>query len=263
MNEYVLQPLGRLFRQPSFVICVVVLAVCAGGLHIGARQLQVHFRKEAAPLRKPLNELDMSKLAEYELVESFLISEEIEEELGTKDYIQWFLRDTSVEANDPRSMAMIFITYYTGNPDRVPHVPDWCYVGSGGQMQRAENVVITVPDNGTDSDELRVRVLEIKIPRQMGWDTKTVVYFFSVNGDYRCTRREVQIRQGRLWDKYAFFSKVELNLANPGSLGREEIIEALTKLARQLVPVLVKEHWPDLDSLEGDVGQRAAADTGE
>ena len=249
MNKYVLAPLGRLFRKPAFVTCTLVLLVCGTGLHVLAGQLKAYLRKEAAPLRKKLDQLDLQKLGPYRLLKALRISEEIEEELGTTDYLQWFLEDTSVPENDPRRRLTLFITYYTGNPDKVPHVPDWCYVGSGGQIEGKTNIEMTVPDNGTPSDQIPARVLEIKLPRMGAWETKTVAYFFSVNGDYRCTRNAVRVRQTRLWDKYAYFSKVEMNLLDPGKMTQPEILQTLEKLAQQLVPILIQDHWPDWDNL--------------
>ena len=66
----VTHPLGRLSRQPSFAICVVLLIVCALGLQYTAAKLKIHFRKLPLELKKPLDDLDMSKLAPYEFVSS-------------------------------------------------------------------------------------------------------------------------------------------------------------------------------------------------
>ncbi|MBN1437063.1 MAG: hypothetical protein JW936_08300 [Sedimentisphaerales bacterium] len=261
MNDYIFGPLSRLFRRPSFVICVLVLGICAGGLHIAAEQLQIEFRKRAVPLQHPLDELDISKMRigdepGYELLEARRIPAEIEEELGTRDYIQWTVADLSYPEGDPRRIQTIFITYYTGNPDKVPHVPDWCYVGSGGRITDTENIEITVPNNGTDSDQLSMRILEISFPsRWMNTRSnviKTVGYFFSVNGDYRCTRDEVRVRQAWIFDRYAYFSKVELNLLDQQDLTREQVVEALEHLAQRLVPVLVSDHWPVWPVVEED-----------
>ena len=117
MNRYVIKPLGRLCRQPSFVVCILVLGLCAGGLRVGAERFKWIFRKESIYLRKALDEMDLSKLDPYRLIATHTISEEIVTELGTREYIQWVLEDTSVDARDPMRLLSLFVTYYTGNPD--------------------------------------------------------------------------------------------------------------------------------------------------
>ena len=98
MKRYVINPLLRLCRQPSFVVCVLILAVCAGGLRVGAERFKWKFRKESISLRKGLDELDLNKLGPYRLIEKYTIRDEIIEELGTREYIQWLMEDTSVDA---------------------------------------------------------------------------------------------------------------------------------------------------------------------
>ncbi len=253
MKKYILQPLGRIFRQRAFLVCVLLMAVLASGMHVAANKLKMHFRKEPIELRKPLDDLSKSKLYPYRVInEQKIKNKEVEEELGTKDYIQWVLEDTSVEKSDPSRLAMLFVTYYTGNPDKVPHVPDWCYTGGGGIIEDKRNARITVPDIGLekDDDQLGVRVLDISVPdgisgRRQNW----VVYFFGVNGQYRCERNAVRILQNNWQDKYAYFSKVELLIGGEQKISYEQVLAAAEKLSRVVVPLLYSEHWPDWEEL--------------
>lgn len=250
MKQYVSEPLGRLFRQPAFVSCLLVLLIGALGLRVAAEKLQWYLRKEPIYLQKPLDQLDQARLAPYVLHRAETIPKEIVEELGTHEYIQWVLEDTSVDERDPLRYVVLFVTYYTGNPDKVPHVPDWCNVGAGGQLLSARNTTLNVPDIGADDDELPVRVLELELPSD-GLRPKTrkqVAYFFAVNGDYRCQRDAVRIRQNWLTDRYTYFSKVEINFPLAGSLSEDKILQATEKFARVLVPVLVEDHWPDWEA---------------
>ena len=245
LEEYVLKPWGRLLRQRAFVLCVVMLAICAAGIHVGAQQLKWHFRKLPLPLRKPLDELNRAKLSPYKVIQSVKIPKEIEEELGTKEYLQWYLEDTSLEKGDPLRSLTLFVTYYTGDPDRVPHVPDWCYVGGGGSIRKAENIELVVPNNGTAQDELPMRVLEISLSGPAGQLDKVAGYFFAVNGDYRCTRTDVRLRVNRLTDRYAYFSKVEISVPGTKGVPDDQVVAALNRLAKKVVPILAAEHWPD------------------
>lgn len=246
MNEFVIQPLARLLRQPAFVICILILAVCAGGIHVGADKMKMHFRKEPVPLQKSLDDLDVVKLQHYKLLQAAKISSEIESELGTKDYIQWVLEDTQAKANDPFRLVSLFITYYTGNPDKVPHVPDVCYVGGGGLVRNAENSRITITENGTKDDQIPIRLLDIETKDHLGLSnqTRTVGYFFAVNGTYRATRQGVQLLQNNVYDRYAYFSKVELYFPAVQKESRSVIISEMEKFLQLLVPVLVEDHLP-------------------
>ena len=257
MRKYFLNPWGRLLRQPAFLICVVILGVCALGLRVAAEYMQWSFRKLPVPLRKPLNEMDVARLGSYQLINAQKIPREIEQELGTTEYIQWTLRDTSMQRGQPGAVVSLFITYYTGSPDKVPHVPDWCYVGSGGQIDSRENTTIRVPSLDGDAlhdspdDLLPVRMLEITIPRNDKKERLWVVYFFAVNGDFRCTRNEVRVRQNRLSDRYAYFCKVEMSLSQSAKLGPDGTLTTVEKLAETLLPILLEEHWPDWEELQG------------
>lgn len=255
MWKYVAAPWGRIMREPAFLICLIVLGVCALGLRVGAEKMKWHFRKLPLPLRQSLKKLDVGRFGSYEVIHKYDIPKEIEDELGTTEYIQWTLRDTSLQSNEPGSTVNLFITYYTGNPGLVPHTPDWCYVGSGGLKTFSKNTTIRVPNldgnsqNDSDHDLLPVRVLGFDIRQTVGVEARTVIYFFVVNGDFVCTRNEVRLRQTRLTDHYAYFSKVEMSFSKPKKLGREGVLAAAQKLTSGLLPVLVGEYWPDWNNL--------------
>lgn len=261
MKQYVIDPLGRLFRQPAFVICVLILLIGALTLKAAARKFQWHFRKEPVHLRKSFAELDVTKLAPYEMIKAYTISKEIEEELGTSQYIQWDMLDTTVESNDPFHYLNLFITYYTGDPDSVPHVPDVCATGGGAALLSAKNYEISVPANGTSDDTVPVRMLQLEHrgDLMMGGRVVPVTYFFSVNGSYACQRHVVRVRQNRLTDRYTYFSKVEINFPLAGKETPEDVLAAVEKFARILVPVLADEHWPDWQALKD--GSASQTDT--
>ena len=255
MRRYTLAPWGRLVREPAFIVCVLVLGICAGSMKAGGKWLQWHFRKFPAPLRKSLDELDESQLRPYVVVKKSKIdNEEVEQELGTEEYIQWQLEDTEAAEDDPARFAYIFVTYYTGNPDKVPHVPDWCYVGSGGEVTSKKNTTIHVANCGLaeEGEELEVRVLEIMLPGEfMSRRKQIVTYFFAVNGRYECTRTRVRQIQNNWRDRHAYFSKVEITFWGKRALSAEASLSAAEKLSRKLIPILWSQHWPDWSAFEG------------
>jgi len=253
INKYITGPWLRLMRQPYFVICIVILVLCAAGLHAGAKWLQWNFRKEAVALSKSFSELDRAALGSYQvIIEQPRLPAEIESELGTTEYINWTIEDTSVSADDPARNLRLFVAYYTGDPGKVPHVPEICGDASGGQIFNDDNTEITVPGCGLEDagNQLPIRIVDVEFP-QMNQPSQqqTVAYFFAVNGDYRCTRNGVRLRSNYWRDRYAYYSKVEITLAGPDKLTRNEALAAVEKLCRVLVPLLWSEHWPDWESV--------------
>lgn len=254
MIETLIKALGRVLRRPTLLVCMAVLAGSALGIRLGAQRLKWHLRKEAAPLRRSLDDLDESRLLPYVVLDKQKIANpDVEKELGTDDYIQWILEDKSVDTSDPARYAHLFITYYTGNPDKVPHVPDWCYVGSGGIVSDSKNQYVTVPGIGLadEDDALPVRTLTIQLPGSaIGQrQSRTVTYFFAVNGAYRCTRNQVRLLQNNFRDKYTYFSKVEIFFPGSTRMSRDETLKAVEKLCRVAVPLLYKDYWPDWQAL--------------
>jgi hypothetical protein len=255
MWKYVVAPWGRLLREPAFLVCMVLLGVCAVGLRVGADRMKWHFRKLPLPLRQSLDELDVGRFGPYVVVHKAKIAHDVEEALGTTEYIQWGIRDTSLDSRDPGGVVNLFITYYTGNPDKVPHTPDQCYQGSGGVKRDSDNTTIVIPgldaasQHEAKGDLLPVRVLDFDVRSGNDTEFRTVVYFFAVNGDFACTRDQVRFRQNNMTDKYAFFSKVEISFNKSKKLGREGALAATQKLAAGLVPALVTEYWPDWNNL--------------
>jgi hypothetical protein len=250
MTQNIFSPLSRIFRQPAFLVCCLVLGASAASLKIASNKLQWYFRKFPIALQKPLDQLDTTRIAPYRLVRAVDIQEEIIEELGTRDYLNWQIEDTSVPEKDPFRNALLFVTYYTGNPDKIPHTPDVCYVGSGGQVQQGENVKISVPNCGADNDTVPLRLLRINLPGAIGRHDQIILYTFSVNGTYCATRNEVRLKQNNLYDRYVYFSKVEMTFPAAPADDAQLHRQAAQKLARVFLPVLFKDHWPDWQALE-------------
>ncbi len=231
------------------MICTVILALCAGGLKLVAEKMKLHFLKARIELQKPLDELDQSKLLPYKVIHKWTIPDEIVTELGTTEYIQWTLEDTSVANNDPARYISLFITYYSGDPgpgnvSKVTHIPDVCYVGGGAEIKRAENTTIDVPGCGLKDDKLPIRVLGMSMPGVFERQRKYVLYFFAVNGHYDCRRNALRTALKNLHDKYSYYSKVEMSFKGGSNITEAGALKAAQKLVRKLLPVLIKDHWP-------------------
>ena len=124
--------------------------MAGSGMSFVIKSFGVYLKKEPLPLKKSLDFLDESGLASYKVVSKEKVeNEQIIEELGTEDYIQWSLEDTDAPANSPVRYCSLFITYYD-LPDRVPHVPEECYTGSGYHRLSSDSVTLKIDEDGIE-----------------------------------------------------------------------------------------------------------------
>jgi hypothetical protein len=205
----------------------------------------IHFVKDALPLQKPLDDLAEEKLLPFEVkMKEKIDNEDVVAELGTEDYLVWGLEDMELATGDPARYVMIFITYYTGDPGQVPHVPEVCYVGSGNVISKREESHIYVPEGGSRRVEIPLKILSISDPQAGPNGGRKVAYFFSANGSYVNSRNQVRYRLNNWFDTHAYFCKVEMTFWRGGALTTERVVKAAEKLAAKLVPVLRADHWP-------------------
>lgn len=250
-------------RNRGFVICVVLLLGAIGGFHLIARLTGSGTGpKLAAWPRKPLRLLDRAKLAPYELLPGGAvdIKPEVLDALGTREYIQWGLEDTSIaDRSSPERLVQFFVTYYTDDPGQVPHVPEECYSGGGYRQTSEELVEIPVPALG---QTVAFKVLTFEGSAFLGHESRVVLYTFHTNGRFAPDRHVVRAVLNNPRDKHAYFSKVELSFGTPqASPSREQAIEAARRFVQKALPVLVQEHWPDWDAVEGKAAGKAQAGT--
>ena len=240
----------RAYLQPAFLICVVVLAIAGGGMSIAIKSFGVFLKKEPLPLKKSLDLLDEEDLASYKIIsKSKIENEEIVKALGTEDYIRWVLEDNDAAANSAVKKCLLFITYYR-LPDRVPHVPEECYVGSGFQRLASDSVTLEINNNAGFEKKIRGRYLVFGSTKSNLWlssEQFPVLYLFRVNGEYAGSREEARIALNKnLFRKSSYFSKVEM-IFNVSSVApsREQAVTASEKLLAVILPILEGEHWPD------------------
>ena len=269
----------RIYLQPAFVICVLVLAIAASGMSFAIKSFGVYLEKEPFPLEKPLDLLDESSLAPYKVINKSEIEyEEVVKSLGTESYIQWILEDTdlsSLSENSPVCRCSLFITYYE-LPSAVVHVPDECYTGSGHQILASDSITLEINNNGRVSPKAEGLSSQAsaygdaenelqKIPARyvvfgragaQNWQMETkvpVMYLFNVNNVYVDNREETRLILNRnIFSKYSYFSKVEWKFfGTSGAVKvyptKQEAVMASNKLLSVILPVLEKGHWPVLD----------------
>lgn len=250
------------YLQPAFLVCVAVLAVASVSKDEVIRRIGIILEKERIDLKKPFSELDELQLGPYKVIQRRTIeNQDILEELGTDEYIDWVLEDSEVDEHSPVRYCSLFLTYYTGNPDQAPHVPEECYLGSGNIREATEKVSLICPIAGDQTRKIDIRHLVFKPGNVSIWQSApkfSVMYLFRVNGLYAADRNEVRAIMARnLLGKYSYFSKVEWNFFGLGygnikaRGSRDEVIAASEKLLSVIVPLLEDDHWPDWKQGEG------------
>lgn len=244
--------------SPRFWAALVILVSAAGLMQVVTRQLALYTRKQPVPLLAPLPALDHQKLApDYGLhpVQPAPLSEDIVHTLGTGDYLNIRLIDQDRGPRDPLRVAHVFISYYTGQPDPVPHVPDECVVTSGFALLSAENTALELTGVRAEDDQLPLRLCVFGPPgdaRGVGQQL-TVAYFFLVNGVYRVERNQVRLAQSNPFDRYAYYAKIEVRFTDGEmryAASRDETLTGMRRLLPRLLPVLLTDHIADWETLK-------------
>ena len=250
---------SRPIASARYVVCLLLLIVASGAMQMMASVMRVHFAKEPLPLKRPLPELSIAKLRpQYDLhpQQPPPLSEDLIENLGTHDFLNWSLVDTRRRRADSTYLASLFVSYYTGQPDMVPHEPRECIVASGMSLEHEEIMTVTVPREGRDPLEIPVAILDFQsagdalsmMPR-----TLTVAFFFYTNGGFETSRNGVRLAVANLSDRYAYYSKIEISYSSDGHrlfADREETKSAAAELIRRLMPILLSDHYQDWDAIQ-------------
>jgi hypothetical protein len=239
------------------MICVAVLAVSAAGMSLAVKSFGVYLKKEPARLRKSLELLDENGLGHYSVISKYKIENpDVLKALGTQDYIQWILEDSTEKPDSAVRNCFLFVTYY-GLPDRVPHVPEECYSGAGNQRIATDSLVFEI-DFGDSKKKVPARYLVFAGTGSSVWTTGSkfpVMYVFSVNQQYAGSRDDVRIELAKnIFGRYSYFSKVEWNFFNTSYGSRfypdkEDALQASKKLLSIILPILESQYWPDMHQI--------------
>jgi hypothetical protein len=214
---------------------------------------------------------------------------EVEEELGTKDYISrtYINKDAasrpaqrswdravqrarrtgepvpdaeinrlaaSALENDPYARVTLHVAYYTGSVDTVPHIPDRCMLGAGFEMSTRDAFTLDVPNEQAQDLMVSFRQFQQRDNSGAGNDlTNSVAYFFHVNGDYEHDAIVgVRKRLQDLFESHAYFAKVEVSVIAPTA--EKEIDTAKAAMAGFLRDALpdIERVLPDWDTVKAE-----------
>lgn len=244
------------WNQGAYLACVAVLVLGIVGMSAIERALGFVLKKEPLPANAPLTTLAFESLTPYEVVETFRIEDPaLLMSLGTEDYIQWVLQDTRRGPTDPTYQVLLFVTYYA-LPDRIPHVPEECYLGNGFQRLAADSVSFGIPAEG-GSQTVKGRCLVFSRSQSSVWSQSEqipVVYLFRVNGEYAANRDEARLALNKnMFGRASYFSKVELVFNRGSTPVTKELAQAAAQDILALVlPVLERDHWPTWPPTENE-----------
>lgn len=244
--------LPRTYLQPAFLVCAGILALTAATKSVVIEKLGFHFVKLPIPLKKPFSEMDEKRLEPYKVVNKQKITNrDVVESLGTEEYLQWTIEDPDVAENSPVRYCSLFVTYYTGNPDMVPHVPDECYTGGGNRLISAKTLSAAVAGR-TKPVDFQYLLFGYTDKKGMGNEIEfSVQYLFRANNIYAGNRTETRTILGsNFFGKYSYFCKVEWKFFGQsyGSLtypNQEDTVKATEKMLSRTLPILEEDHWPD------------------
>ncbi len=253
-----MKTLLKAYLHPAFLVCTVLLLTAATTKSLVIQALGWHLTKYPLPLKQSLHEMDEAALLPFVVRNKTRIDNaDILATLGTEDYLQWIIEDPDAEPTSPLRYCSIFVTYYTGDPDMVPHVPDECYVGGGNRRKAGYVDTATLVRGGGQPQTLRYQNILFTGTGGSALATTVefhVAYLFHVNGQYSGSRTETRMYLSQNFlSKYSYFSKVEWQFYGVDAFGRvypnrEQMVKASEKLLPVLLPALEEGHWPDWDS---------------
>ncbi|MCK6456788.1 MAG: exosortase-associated EpsI family protein [Phycisphaerae bacterium] len=238
---------GRPLLEPAFIAALLVILAAGAGLRYAKATGSLQILKRPAPLLKQLSDLSPDVLAPYILRDSARLPEETEQELGTKAYIQWTLENPQAPEESWERRLNVFATYYTGNPDQVPHVPEECYQQGAFGILTDDYMEFKL---GAIRGDVPIRRLAFRPPSTRAAGV-CVYYTFAVNGDFYAHRNAVRLRMADPRERYLYYCKIELAFFRQKGAGTTpEMDRAAERIMGQLLPELIRNHLPDTAALE-------------
>ena len=236
--------LGRSILSVRFGLSVIVLALAAAQLRPGIRVLARYYEKKPMPIRRPLDEFDISSLPSFSKGwKSTSGKVPVIESLGTEEYALIVLEKTGPNPN--HLPARLFVTYYNDPRDKVPHTPDVCGRQEGGVVKKMTTITIDTPELAPKYERIQAKLLIMKTRE---FDAVFIFCFFA-EGKFRHTREQVRWILGKPGNRYTYFSKIEVLVPFRTSSEQADAVEKYKKLFREALPVLLTEYFPDTEQL--------------
>ncbi|MBS0188792.1 MAG: exosortase/archaeosortase family protein [Planctomycetes bacterium] len=261
--------------RPAFVFSILVMIACGVSMTAGIRYAGIHLRKKEiyAPNHRALISLPTETPTWKQIGTDKLESAEIEETLGTKNYItRTFLRKDRDKNQEPVELQL-HAAYYTGGVDTVPHIPERCYVGGGMTALHTETVPLKLdpslwslhggareaekrgvyrqrvpnwsPDGAgssvtlpIDPGSMKLRVTEFATSGNVNGPKIYAGYLFIANGGHVSSAEAVRLLAFDLRNDYAYYLKVQFTSRSVKSA--EELGELASSLLGELLPEVMR-----------------------
>jgi len=223
-----------------YALAVVVLAGSAEFLSWAKSNGKLLVIKKALPIRRPLEDLNKKALAPWQLLSAARLPAESEEELGTKEYINWVVADATGSGEHRRPVSLT-ITYYTGVQDQVPHVPEEC-IYQGGMTQSAPKEIVKWSLSHL-GEQAKIAKVMFDSPQKIGM-RMFVYYTIAVNGEFQGDRDDVRLRMINPLDTHLYYSKVEVTIQSTRDANPDEMDAIGRDLLDRTLAELVRSHWP-------------------
>lgn len=223
-----------------FALAVVVLAGSAGWLTIAKAKGWLVIIKKPLAIQKPLNDFEQKAIAPWKLVSAQKLPPEAEEEMGTKEYLNWIVTDPNGGGARSKQVSLT-VTYYTGVQDQVPHVPEEC-VFQGGMTQNGGKEIRKwdLPRLG---EQVEIARVIFDSPRQLG--LRLIVYYtIAVNGEFLGDRDPVRLRMASPLDTHLYYSKIEVSIYTSTDADQQELDGIGRDLLDKTLAELLRSHLP-------------------
>jgi exosortase len=263
----------------GFLIAVVLLAITATAFQFGMHALNVTLRKEAVYPRRSLSVLP-TQLGEWKMNgEDHRMDAAGVEALGTALYLSRAYINTQ-QVSPP---LQLHITYYTGQVDAVPHVPDRCMVANGfvpltpdpltfplnldtvrweddlvGALDGVPYRVISEWNTLTKQDDLirlpfgefELRTTEFSHP-QLGNDHVFAGYFFVANGKTTPYPDKIRFLSFDRSSKHAYYCKIQFTIHGSKDFSTEQFVDTVSNFTSKMLPHIM-ECLPDWYEVTSD-----------
>jgi hypothetical protein len=230
-----------------YLLAVALLLGMAVALQTARSRGTLQLIKKALPLCKSLDDLDRSSVRPFEVAGALRVAAETIDDLGTSEYVYWRLQPNRQPV--PWKSAQLFVTYYTGVQDQVPHVPEECMTQGAFSPDADQTLEMDMSQLGR---KIAVRRLSFYPPQQTG-DKVCVYYTICVNGDYCPGRESARLRMGDPRESHLYYSKVELSFEGLSDKDQAAGDQQAAYILDRVLTELVKSHWPKAGSERGNV----------
>ncbi len=208
-------------------------------MHLAKENKWLVVLKKPLTILKPLHDLDRSALSPFVFGEQHTLAPDTIEELGTDQYIEWVLEHRDPPEGLP-AQALLFVTYYTGVQDQVPHVAEECYHQGAFTPAGQGELSLSIPELFR---EVPVTRLGFYPPREIANPTY-VYYTICANGDFYAGRWGVRNRISQRDESHAYYSKVEISITGSPENNPAVVDRVALELMKNVVVELVSSHWP-------------------